>query len=373
MKDLYRYYYKRLKLPPSATDNQIHLLNASERKAIRRLEIRAMILSGVIGTVAVLLLYLPQYQFPQLFPNYEMNLSVIGKVTVPLVSTIYGIVLVFLEIWALTLLHLYCIHHIGVATGFITEETKYVQDKQEKILSVSTEEKDKTLKNYGINPYQGLKMTQVWLFNLLLTLKATLSNMVVKILIRRFFGRYAVREVLDLAGIPVFAFWNIVATRTILREARVMIMGQNMIEAMIPQLEKKAASLKYLPNTKKIIYDTLQFIAVSKRDYHANHAYMTDKILKIFEIPIENQHLMPPDYAHRLAKADIPLNRFCQLLIIIGLLLDGQISWRERRRITDLNKEGILYLTISELIDLKNDFLTGRGIGSLVEEYLGEA
>jgi hypothetical protein len=359
MKTLYRHFYNRLDVPLSDTDKDIHLLNPTELKAINRLEWWALAASGIIGTLAVLLLYIPQYLLPQLFPTHEFDLPIFGKTAVPLVATVYGVVLVFFEIWALTLVHLYCIHHMAVATGYINKNTKFSVEKQQKIMAVSTEEKDKTLQKFGIDPYQGLKTTHIWLFNLLMALRATLSNMLVKILVRRFLGRYAVREVLDLLGIPIFAFWNMMATHTILREARVMIMGQNLIDSFIPSFKETALKIKDLPETKSLIYDTLQFIAVSKRDYHANHAYLTPKVLTIFEIPIETQHPIPSDYAQRLANTDPTLKQFCQFLIIMGLLLDGQISLRERQRV---QKEGILDLSISDLVALKNDFLEGRGI-----------
>ncbi len=370
MKNLYQYFHKRLHIPKAETDAHLHLLNPTEYRAIQRLERLALILSGIIGTLGVLLLYLPQYQFPQLFPSFDMDLPVVGKVAVPLVGTIYGVILVFFEIWALTLLHLYCIHNIAVATGYITENTQNIAEKQAKIMAVSTEEKDKTLLKYGIDPYQGLRTSQVLLMNLLMALKATLSNLVVKMIVRRFLGRYAVREVLDLLGIPIFAFWNIMATRNVLREARVMIMGQNLIDSLLPLFENNALKIKDLPESKPLIYDTLQFIAVSKRDYHVNHAYLTDKVLSVFNIPIEKQHLVPSDYAGRLANAEPALNRFCQFIIIIGLLLDGQISLRERQRIHNLHKEGILEPSVLELIVFKNDFLEGRGIGVLIDKYL---
>lgn len=370
MKSLYRHFYKRLHVPHTATDTQVHLLNYTELKTINRLEWTAMIVSGIIGTVAVLLLYLPQYQFPQLFPSPKFNLPLVGEIAVPLVATLYGVILVFLEIWALTLVHVYCIHNMAVATGYITEESKFSDGKQKKILAVSTEEKDKSLQNYGIDPYQGMRMSQVWLFNLFIALKATLSNMIVKILVRRILGRYAVRQVLDLLGIPIFAFWNIMATRTILREARVMIMGQNLIDSFLPFFEKTALKIKDVPETKALIYDTLQFIAVSKRDYHANHAYLTAKILPLFEIPVETLHPVPSDYTQRLITAHPSLTRFCQFIIIIGLLLDGQISRRERKRINIFHKEGLLEISVSDIIALKNDFFEGRDISQLVDKYL---
>jgi hypothetical protein len=370
MKNLYRRYYRRLRIPTSAADKTIYLLSNRERKAIQRLEYQAIIISGIIGTLGVLLLYLPQYQFPHFFLSTDIQLPIVGTIAIPVVATLYGVILVFLEIWALTILHVYCIHHMAVATGYITDENKYLREKQEKLLAISTEEKDKTLRQFGIDPYQGMKTAQLWFFNILIALKATLSNMLIKILVRRILGRYAIREVLDLLGIPIFAFWNIMATRTVLREARVMIMGQNMIDSFIPYFNTIALKIKDLPETKVLIYDTLQFIAVSKRDYHINHAYLTAKVLPIFEIPIEDKHPVPVDYVHRLASAKPNVQQLCQFLIIIGLLLDGQISWRERQKLQQFQQNGIISLSTVELTGLKNEFLEGKGVAQLIEKYL---
>jgi hypothetical protein len=370
MKILYRYFYSKLTIPAVETDANLHLLNPKERKTIKQLERFAWVTSGLIGTLAVLLLYLPQYYLPNLFPSMNIDLPIVGLTAIPLVATIYGVVFVFIEIWALTILHVFCIQRMAVAMGYVTSDNAFSTEKQDKILAVSTEEKDKTLKRFGIDPYQGMKISQVWMINLFIALKATLSNMVVKILVRRVLGRYAVREVLDLLGIPIFAFWNIMATRNILREARVMIMGQNLIDLITPTFEKVASKIKDLPEAKSLIYDTLQFIAVSKRDYHANHAYLTAKILSVFDIPIEEKHLIPDDYPQRLATADAILKRFCQLLIIVGLLLDGQISWRERQRINILHENKIIKLSVKELIALKDDFLEGRGVTQWINQFM---
>jgi hypothetical protein len=94
-------------------------------------------------------------------------------------------------------------------------------------------------------------------------------------------------------------------------------------------------------------------------------------VLPIFEIPVKTLHLISYDFADKVAKADPKLQRFCQLIIILGLLLDGEISFRERERIAKFHKDGILEPTVSELVAYKNDFLEGRGIGQLADKYLG--
>jgi hypothetical protein len=347
-------------------------LNEDEIGRIRRQENLAIFWSAFIGMLGVLVLYLPQYFFPQYFPDTEITLPIVGKIQFPVISTLFGIPLVFLEIYALTLLNIHSVHLIAAATGFINSKDKYSEEKRAKLLGISTEEKDKSLLNYGIDPLQGMAKFQIFAITALFALKATLSNLVMKIIVRRVLGRYAVREVLDMLGIPIFAFWNAMATRTVLREARVVIMGQNMIDNILVNIssnDELKSSMQSIDN-QTILYDTLQFIAISKRDFHANHIYLTHHILNVFRVTIKEKHLLSKDYFHNLNNAPKAVQNLCKFIIILGFLLDGSFSFREIKRLKILNKEEILSENITKVRDYKNDFLNGKGLESLEKQYL---
>jgi hypothetical protein len=372
LKKLYNLYYNRLSIPNINTDNQLHLLNEDEIAVIRRQENLAIFWSASIGMLGVLFLYLPQYWFPELFPDTELNLPIIGKIQFPLIATLFGIPLVFVEIYALTLLNIHSVHRIAAATGFINLEDKNTDEKRSKLLGISTEEKDKSLLNYGIDPLQGMAKYQIFLITALFALKATLSNLVMKIVVRRVLGRYAVREVLDMLGIPVFAFWNALATRTVLREARVVIMGQNLIDNILKNISSNELLKNQFqnPENQTLLYDTLQFIAISKRDFHANHVYLTHHILDAFAVPIKEKHLLSKDYLQNLSKASEFVENLCKFIIILGFLLDGSFSFREIKRLQELNKVQILEEEFNEIRAYKNDFLNGKGLEKLEKKYL---
>jgi hypothetical protein len=372
LKKLYSLYYNRLRIPNINTDNQLHLLNDDEIAAIRRQENLAIFWSAFIGMLGVLFLYLPQYWFPELFPEVEIAIPFIGKIQFSLISTLFGIPLVFVEIYALTLLNIHSVHKIAAATGFINSEDKNTDEKRSKLLGISTEEKDKSQLNYGIDPLQGMAKYQIFLITALFALKATLSNLVMKIVVRRVLGRYAVREVLDMLGIPIFAFWNALATRTVLREARVVIMGQNLIDNVLQNISRNEVLKSQFqdPENQTLLYDTLQFIAISKRDFHANHVYLTHHILDNFAVPIKEKHLLSKDYLQNLSKASEPMRNLCKFIIILGFLLDGSFSFREINRLQELNKVQILKEGFEEIRAYKNDFLNGKGLEKLEKKYL---
>jgi hypothetical protein len=124
------------------------------------------------------------------------------------------------------------------------------------------------------------------------------------------------------------------------------------------------------PENQTLLYDTLQFIAISKRDFHANHVYLTHHILDAFAVPIKEKHLLSKDYLQNLSKASEPIQNLCKFIIILGFLLDGSFSFREISRLQELNKVQILGDKFEEIRVYKNDFLNGKGIRELEKKYL---
>jgi hypothetical protein len=110
------------------------------------------------------------------------------------------------------------------------------------------------------------------------------------------------------------------------------------------------------------VYDTLQYIAVSKRDFHRNHYLLTKELLEAWSVPAETRHPLPEDYLERLAAAAAPTRALCQVIILSGFILDGALSWRERRRLRVLNRLGILRDGPADVRRRLRQFLRGGGL-----------
>lgn len=366
MKRLFSFVFKKLPIRRSVADDYLHLLNNREVRAVQKLETTAVIIAAILGMNGVLLLYLPQYWFPTWFP--VTNIGLFGvSIAVSIPAVIFGVILSFAEVYLLFLLNLYCAHEIAVATGFLTKQTKADTLRANMLLDISLEKKNKEILRFGIDPYQGLSKQTILLFSVLFSLKATLSNVAVRLVLSRLLGRYAVREVLDLAGIPIFAFWNAIAVKIVLREARVVIMGQNLIELLLNRIPP---TLSLSTSEQHLLYDTLQFIAICKRDYHRNHYYLTNRLLQRFEIQPKQKHLLSKDYMEQLKTASPTVANLCKILILTGLLLDGELSTRERKRLETLHQQQVLDETYAQMKKLTRDFYNGKGIEALMEKYL---
>lgn len=357
---MYQWFYNKIPAKKAVADDSVYLLNDEEIRYVKRRENITIFMAALIGALMVLLLYLPQYWLPGLFPVNTFNLPFLDEpFEFGVVSFVYGMVLVFLEIVLLTFLNIYCTHHIAFSIGFINKETKHEKDKKSLLLSIGQEKKNKDIKNLGIDPYYGQKKSSVFLMNALFTLKATLSNLLVKILIQRVLGRYAVREVMDMLGIPIFAFWNAWGTRQVLREARIVIMGQNYLDYFREELQNHR---KLNDKEKVLIYDTLQYVAMSKRDYHKNHYLLSKLILEQFEVSTEKNHIISKDYYKELSATESDFKLLNEKIILLGFALDGSLSGREKKNIRELNKFKIITQSPEEVKLLVEKFVYGKGL-----------
>lgn len=366
MRFLYYLFYRLLPIRKVNTDNALYLLNEQEIKSIRRNETIAVWTAALLGAMGVILLYLPQYLFPGLFPVTTFVIA--GKtITIPIVMLLYSLVLVILEILLLTFLNIWCTHEVAVATGFLNYQNKSEQYRRNLLVDIGLEKKNKQVLTYGIDPLQDINKKALMVWNLLFILKATLSNMLFKVLIQRLLGRYAVKALQDFAGIPIFALWNAWGTKIILRQARVIIMGQNLIEILEHRIKTNQPPTD---SFKALLYDTLQYIAISKRDFHYNHYLLAKNLFELYAIAPKKEHWLEGGFYQKLQQASIEERHICQLVIVLGFLLDGKLSYRERRQIAELREQGLLALTAAEIKTYQQDFVNGRGLETLMDKFI---
>jgi hypothetical protein len=332
-------------------------LDAATTQHIRRVERVLVAAAAGLAVVGFLGYYLPVYRAPHLFPAVTVTVPLLGSpVRLPWGELVWAVLLTTLELQLLVVLNLVGVHEIAVATGFLTSETK--RDRTRELLSIGLERKTTEVTRYGIDPFEGLHPWMLFLFNLVLRLKGWLANQAVRYLVRLLLGRYAVRALLDFAGVPLYMAINAYAAYAVLREAKVVLMGPEAIRALVRRVSGQVPS----PAERALVYDTLQYIAVSKRDYHQNHYLLTRELLELWHMPAEARHPLPADYLERLATATPQARAFCQVLILSGFVLDGQLSRRELRRLDTMQRLGVLPDRPAEVRRRLRQFLKGGGL-----------
>lgn len=368
MERLYHRFFDALPIRFPHSDEDLHLLTPEELRRVRRTERRAMAAAVLIELVAYLAIFLPIYAFPDFFEGPA------GRIGGPFLHLGNGIHwerglwmlgVTLLELYALLLLNLAAVHSIAVATGYIRRDQR--AGETHGLIRIALERRSGEQRVYGIDPFEGLTPWLVYLYLLFNRLKGLIGSALVRAALSNLFGRELLRVYLDFSGMPIYMAVNAYTTHTILRNARVVVMGQTSIDLIVRRLPE----FRPEPTELGLIYDTLQYIAVNKRDFHANHYHLTKAVVEWFGIPVEPYHPLPPDYLQKLKTARPRVADICHLIIVLGFLLDGRLSGRERRQLARLRELGVLDLDAADLEDYLRDFVDGQGLEAVTARYLG--
>jgi hypothetical protein len=342
----------------------LFLLSEKELRVLKEIKKRTFIKAGIAGALGVIVLYIPYHWFGEtIFPIREIpipqNPFYNGIVPIEIEFIVYSVVLVMIEIWYLTYINIQAVSGIAHVCGHPNPTDENYESNLEALIAVGLERKQKQLKGIGINPYEGLNKVGVVIFQFLLRLKATASNMIFRIIMKRALGRFALRLVLDMLGIPVYAFWNIWGSRKVINEARIRVMA--------PPLIKRCSELlwdeqKDNPEFAKHIYDSLQLISESKRSFHYNHFLLSITMLNKFDIEIREEPVYNDKFLSEIAGLSELTRCGVQKLFVFGIMIDGRISVRERKAIKYLINQGVLRYTEEQIQGWADDYFDGKGI-----------
>jgi hypothetical protein len=360
-------FFNRLPVRRLSTDGPLHLLDRQEIRRLRLIQHTVMAIAATFSVLGFLAYYLPIYFYPQWFPAAQVSLPFRNApLRLAWGEFVWGIALALLELWALVFLNLASVHAIAVTTGFLTADNK--TEKGESLVKIGLEIRSPEVRRYGIDPFQGLHTWLLFLFNLVFRLKGWLGNKVIRFLTRLLLGRYAVRAVLDFAGMPLYMAINTYAVYTVMREAKVIILGQSAVSLLLQHLPAVALSSA----DQGLLYDTLQYVAISKRDYHSNHYLLTKGLFDHFHIPPKPYHRLSEDYLEKVQGAAPGAQALCRLVIVLGFILDGHLSWRERWNLRRLHERRVLPEGDREVKRRLRDFVKGAGISAWSDAYVAQ-
>jgi hypothetical protein len=147
---------------------------------------------------------------------------------------------------------------------FKYDKSHNLEIHRDELIKISLENFGSKEKEIGIDPYVELSKTYVYLLLILNRAKAFLSNLIIKIVVRKLVGRYVIRIYTDLLGMPIYFFWNAFACRKVFKRTIFYFYAQNLIDLIIVNMYKKYGKNE---DIKSVLYELLATVAVNKREF----------------------------------------------------------------------------------------------------------
>lgn len=341
-------------------DDPIHVLNPAERAALQRVARGAVLraaLAGVLNAIATGLgeLYAMHHFGP--IPEHA---------TLSQTAAYWGlfgalaIVFAIIEIAYLYWDGLRAVRKLSLVAGLELGH----QDNQEVALALARAALE--LPNppepvLGVNPHREASKAQLALASLVYKLKISVTNFLFKALLQRALGRFATRYVLAFAAIPINAVWNALVCWSVLREARIRVMGPSAaLELLDAVLEQQPSPS---PRLVAAMHHAVGSAIVRTRDLHPNHVAMLRAIrLRLGE---PEPHLELDDSAaflRTLPELDRDERRAVLRVLAAAAILDGRLARAERRLLAEAYAAAQLAPGLEHIERLRRAFVAGDAI-----------
>lgn len=266
-----RFARYELKYPPLEGDEVVHLLDDEERERIRRLGRRMVLLafgigamSGLISSIASFVLAVPEHVTTTFWEDVR-DFLVVNGVTIG--ATAIEVAIIYR--YALRTVHLIA-REAGIR--LVPRGEQPTTDEQRAValaLARAALELPSPPQNpFGINPYREISKWRLVLATVFYKLKISLTNFILRILIRRVGGRTIVKAYLTFTDVLVTGAWDAWVAWRMVRQARVRALGPSACETLLRDI------LRGQGKVRREVLVTMQravaTVIVRDRDVHPN-------------------------------------------------------------------------------------------------------
>lgn len=213
----------------------------------------------------------------------------------------------------------------------------------------------------GVDPHREASKLQLLFASVVYKLKISVTNFLFKALLQRALGRFATRYVLAFTAIPINALWNAAVCWSVLREARIRVMGPSAaLEMVHAVLEQEPAPS---PQLAAVLHQAVGSCIVRTQQLHSNHVAMLQAV---------RGRLGQPPAGLRLDDSRAFLSALAQLsaeerpaalrILAASAILDGRLTRAERRLLSEAYAVAGVASGLAHVERLRRAFVAGDAI-----------
>jgi hypothetical protein len=180
---------------------------------------------------------------------------------------------------------------------------------------------------YGIDPYARVPRSRLLLYALAYRLKVGATSFVLRVVVRRVVARAAVRFLVPLLAVPVFAVWNAIIVRWVMRSARARAAGPVMIKELD---ELIAARREQLGETcRRLIVSAVEEAILRSCDAHPSYVLLLARLFDGLGLSPETERMPWPAARDRLSALTSEEQETVLAVLTVTVLIDGRLRRSE--------------------------------------------
>jgi len=300
--------------------------DAELKKGINKIEIRAVILSAVVGIVCV-------------FPTVWVSVYFAGAGWLRYWSWFAGVtvIAVAIEFYLLFLIALKAVHEVSELINMHATKKDFFKDGAFSIKNIlartALELPDPELKILGIDPFEMISKKNLFILGLLYKAKIIITNAVLKYGLKFSVGDTVFGISVLYEALPVEVFWNGAVVRRVIHEARLRLFGfalanhiaDNVLHDKILQHISEEARIGCLRAIGNAV--------VMAQNYHPNMIILLLRFQELLQINEEHHYDDWNLFLETLKNVNDKERKFLLNLFTIAAAFDGKLSHLEKENL----------------------------------------
>ena len=321
-------------LPRAFASDAISLLNPEERRALSAIVRGAVLRAGLAGALSAGISAAAEVLADHLFTTTPADVhekmrywALVGGATV---------IAAILEILFLYWDSLRAVHEMSRAAGldpFATSQSDEQAAVAAALARAALELPNPTEHAFGVNPRREASKLRLASASLLYKVKVSITNFLIKIVVRRITGRALVRTWLPFVAVPGTAAWNAIVCYIVLREARIRVMGPSAAKELITAIFDQGIDPS--PEARMTFVRAVASSIVRTEDLHPNLYAVLAEVTSRVEVPIPDGIDDSAAFLQCLAKLSPEEQRLALQVLSTAAIIDGRFTSAERRLIRE--------------------------------------
>ncbi len=343
----------------AVAQDELHVLNADERRELRSIERLAIARAATAGALSGLVCAIPVIVMQPLTAassrgEFARYWGIVVGVTI--VASVLEIAFLYWD-------GLRAVQRLAHAAGMDLADPAFEHDTTSALWALARaalEAPNPPDAVPGVDPMREASKARVFAASILYKLKVTISGFLVKALVRRALGRAATRSVLELVAVPVTAVWDAIVCWLIVREARLRVLGPSAANEFVSIVAPEPSALS--EPCKQCCVRAIGAAAVRSEDLHPNLVALlktTQRALSVSETDAvdDSQRFLSAIAALSPSEQTVALR-----MLATASIIDGRLARDERRLLEEAFARCGRALDVSVIEALRRAFVSGQQI-----------
>lgn len=345
----------------SLDEPQLHRWSPEDLRYIRRLEISAIILAAVSGIASGALI-----GGLEIWLNFNItgtDESWLRWLEYWALFLVISVLISAVEIFFLYWVVLWRVARISSIAGLRLSEPQVEQVIAIGLSRSALDLPDPQEPIYGVDPFMRVPRWKLWAYALLYRLKIGATSFIIRVMLRRVLARAAVRALIPLVAIIVYAVWNAIIIGWVMRASRTRAAGPIAIEELIQRISAELDGLD--ANTRRLLLEAVAEAVIRSTNDHPNFVILLGRLFETLEIEPGTLDVEWSVHAERIRDLGTREQDLLLEILQVTVMLDG----RPRRRQKQFLRE--VYALCDRQFDPESlqahhaEFFRGQGMGNM--------